>query len=164
MLKKYHYSICATIKSVYVLPFIVIFLILHCNIRAQEIEVLENPIIWEEVQKEKDPPPPFRFVENMPEPVEGFDAMYKFIEENIIYPEGVKKKTKNKEDQVFVEFIIEADGTISRPLILFSENPDLNEEVIRVISLLPKWKPAEHKGKFVRCLYQIPVRFTFDKG
>jgi TonB family protein len=102
------------------------------------------------------------FVEEMPEPIEGFNTIYQFIQDNLIYPE--EAKSKGIEGKVFVEFIIEEDGTISNVGILQGLHPDLDEEAIRVINMFPKWKPGKKSGKPVRCYYQLPVSFKLSNN
>ena len=119
-------------------------------------DTVRTPELQKEPQKEKELPPPYRYMQEMPEPVGGLDAVYQFIQENLVYPAAVKQK--DMPAQIFVEFIIEADGTISNPKILKGIHPELDAEVIRVVSMLPKWKPGKYNGKFARCFYQIPVR------
>jgi TonB family protein len=110
-------------------------------------------------EKHKDLPPAFRFVDEMPEPIGGFDAMLKFIQLELIqYPEKAKKNKIT--GQVFVEFVIEEDGSISNVKVISGISPELDEEAIRVVSMMPKWKPGKNRGKPVRCFYTIPIRFT----
>jgi len=62
--------------------------------------------------------------------------------------------------RVFVEFIIEKDGTISNAKVLRNINQILDKEAIRVINASPKWTPAKVGGEAVRMKYVYPV--TFD--
>jgi len=101
-----------------------------------------------------------RFVEVMPEPLEGFDAMYKFLQNHLKYPQ--EARDKGVSGQVFIEFVVEKDGSIGGVRSLVEVNPHLEAEAMRVVKLLPKWKPGMQNGKPVRCFYQIPVRFKID--
>ena len=56
-------------------------------------------------------------------------------------------------------FIIEKDGAVSTVKLVRSLDPMLDKEVMRVVSLMPKWKPGELKGKTVRVLYTLPIEF-----
>jgi protein TonB len=105
-----------------------------------------------------EPPPPIPFSEVMPEPVDGFPAMYTFLKSNLVYPEASRKN--GIYGQVFVRFVVEKDGTISNVKIVSSVHPELDREALRVVKMLPKWKPGSTDGKPVRCLYQIPIRFS----
>jgi len=93
---------------------------------------------------------------------EGEDARSKFIVENIRYPEqAMKNKVQGK---VFVSFIVETDGTITNVKIMRGIGAGCDEEAVRVIKLMPKWKPGEVKGKPVRTNFVIPIRFALDSG
>jgi len=104
--------------------------------------------------------PPMRFVEEMPEPIGGMENMYAFIYANVKYPEVARNN--NISGQVFIEFVVEKDGSISGVRVLAGVYPELDQEAMRVIKMLPKWKPGKQMGKPVRCFFQIPIRFTIN--
>ena len=112
------------------------------------------------VEEEVDNTPPMRFVEEMPEPIGGFDDMYSFINSTIKYPEVARNN--NISGQVFIEFVVERDGSISGVKVIAGVYPDLDQEAVRVIKMLPKWKPGKQMGKAVRCYFQIPIRFSIN--
>jgi protein TonB len=96
-------------------------------------------------------------VEEMPEPIGGFEALYQFLVSEIKYPEMGERHVHGT---VLVEFIIEKDGSISNVKIIKSICPQFDQEAIRVIKMMPEWKPGKTKGEAVRCSYQIPIRFS----
>jgi protein TonB len=110
-------------------------------------------------EKPDDAPPPY-FVEEMPEPSGGFDTMYNFLRTNLKYPEI--PRNNGIQGQVFVGFVIEKDGSISNVRVEAGVYPDLDQEAVRVVKLMPKWKPGKQGGKTVRCSYQIPIRFVLN--
>jgi protein TonB len=112
------------------------------------------------VEEEVDNTPPMRFVEEMPEPNGGFEAMYAFINANIKYPEVARNNGIS--GQVFIEFVVERDGSISSVKVIAGVYPELDQEAVRVVKMLPKWKPGKQMGKAVRCFYNIPIRFTIN--
>jgi len=63
---------------------------------------------------------------------------------------------------VYVQFVIEKDGSISNTKILRGVSSNMDKEVIRVVKLMPKWKPGTQKGKAVRCQFNMPVRFILQ--
>jgi len=99
-------------------------------------------------------------VEVIPEFPGGEDSLWKFISKNVVYPEEARKK--NLEGKVVIKFIIETDGSISNVEVVQSVAPILDEEAVRVIKLMPKWKPGKQRGKFVRVYFQIPIRFSLN--
>ncbi len=60
---------------------------------------------------------------------------------------------------VTVEFIVEKDGTVTNVKAVKGEDLDLMDEVVRVVSVSPKWKPGTIGGEKVRVKYSIPVEF-----
>jgi TonB family protein len=100
--------------------------------------------------------PPVMFAEEMPEFPGGPDSLNAFLTRNIQWPIGYGCATGT----VLVEFIVEKDGTITHPTISVSLMPEFDKEALRLVSLMPKWKPARAQGVPVRCYYKIPVTFS----
>jgi TonB family protein len=97
-------------------------------------------------------------VEQMPQYVGGETALFKFIIDNMKYPEEAQKQ--KKEGRVVVQMVIEKDGAVSDYKVVKSLSPLLDDEAMRVAKMLPnKWKPAKNKGQVVRCHYSIPFVF-----
>ena len=84
--------------------------------------------------------------------------MYKFINSNLVYPKAAKEK--NISGKVNVRFSVDTDGSISGVSVVKGINPELDAEAIRVIKLLPAWKPGKLEGKPVKVWYSMPVTFT----
>lgn len=85
----------------------------------------------------------------------GNSKLYEFIGNNIDY-----NKIKKNSGKVIVKFSINTKGQSSNIEIVESTNPELNEEVIRVVSILPRWQPGYQNGAFVNCFYTIPVKIN----
>ena len=64
------------------------------------------------------------------------------------------------EGTVYASFIINTDGSLSDAKILKGLGQSYDDEVLRVISLMPKWKPGKQNGKTVPTLMNIPVKFS----
>jgi TonB family protein len=88
----------------------------------------------------------------------GETALYKFINSKLVYPKTAKDNLIS--GKVIVRFSINTDGTINAVSVLKGINPELDAEAIRVINLLPAWKPAKLEGNPVKIWYAIPVTFT----
>ncbi len=101
----------------------------------------------------------FDVVEQMPEFPGGMEALFKYMAENMKYPEDAKKQ--QVEGRVLVQFIVETDGSVSNTEVLKRVFPSLDAEAVRVISGMPKWIPGKQNGKVVRVKYTIPVSFRF---
>ena len=102
----------------------------------------------------------FDVVEHMPEFPGGMKEMMNYLSTNIHYPEAAHKA--GIQGRVVVNFIVEADGTISNANVVRSVNEELDAEAIRVVQNMPKWKPGMQNGKTVRVKYNIPVSFRLD--
>jgi protein TonB len=103
------------------------------------------------------PIPIVDFAEQDPTFPGGDKAMMEFIQSNIIYPDS--SIVRDEQGTVYVQFVVNVDGSISDVAILRGVSPLLDAEAIRVISIMPKWNPASNAGKFVRVRYQLPIKF-----
>ena len=104
----------------------------------------------------------YQIVEQMPQYTGGEEAMMKYVAENIKYPQAAKDK--NISGRVFVGFIVEKDGSVSTVKVLRGIGGGCDEEAVRVIKEMPKWKPGMQKGKPVRVNYMMPIFFKLDDG
>ena len=100
--------------------------------------------------------PPVMYAEEMPEFPGGPDSLNVFLRRNTQWPHPLYDATGT----VLIEFVVEVDGSITNPTIKVSLSPELDAEALRLVGLMPKWKPARAQGEPVRCYYTIPVTFT----
>lgn len=100
---------------------------------------------------------PLHVVEKQPEYNGGYEAMMNFLKNHIKYPETAKKS--GIQGTVFVQFVVEKTGKISRIKILRGIGKECDEEAVRVVNSMPKWIPGRQSGKAVPIMFQIPVRF-----
>ena len=104
----------------------------------------------------------FEVVEHMPEfPDGGMSALMEYLKKNIKYPEAAMKK--GTQGRVTVQFVVEKDGSIANAKVLRGVDPDLDKEAVRVVSVMPKWKPGTQKGEAVRVKYTVPVMFRLTE-
>lgn len=87
----------------------------------------------------------------------GMDALNRFLNETVKYPKVAQNR--GAYGKVFVQFVIEIDGSISNVKIVRSVDPDLDEESLRVVSLMPYWTPGKRHNKLVRVSYIVPISF-----
>ena len=90
----------------------------------------------------------------------GMDALRAFLAENCHYPKEAKEK--QQQGVVLLEFVVEKDGTISAITVLRSVCEVLDEEAIRVVRAMPKWKPGEDFGQPCRSYFQLPITFSLE--
>lgn len=96
--------------------------------------------------------------ERMPEFPGGADAMQHFINDNLKFPE--EAKIKKIQGKVYIQFVVEKDGSISRVKIRRGVHKLLDEEAERVIKSMPNWKPGSMRGKTIRVRHTIPIVFA----
>ena len=99
----------------------------------------------------------FFIVEHMPEYPGGDLEMRKFIADNIKYPE--EAKAKGLSGKVFVQFVINKEGDVVNAKIARGVDPILDNEAIRVVLSMPKWKPGSQRGKTVNVSFTVPITF-----
>lgn len=102
----------------------------------------------------------FMVVESMPEFPGGEPALYKFLGENIKYPQMAKES--GIQGRVFVTFVVERNGSVTDVRVLRGIGGGCDEEAIRVVQDMPKWTPGKQRGKSVRVQYNLPVKFTLQ--
>ena len=102
----------------------------------------------------------FKVVEVDPEFPGGVEALYKYLADNIKYPEQAKKD--GVQGRVFVRFVVEADGTVAEAEVLRGIGGGCDEEALRVVNAMPKWKPGTVDGKPVRTQYNLPITFRLN--
>jgi len=88
----------------------------------------------------------------------GNKGLKKFLGRNLDYPD--KAMERKIEGKVVVQFVVNADGSISNPKILQSLGYGCDEEVIKIIAEMPKWEPGLMAGRPVNASYTLPVIFT----
>ena len=102
----------------------------------------------------------FTVVESMPEFPGGMGELMKFLAQNIKYPPLAKES--GIQGRVFINFVVEPTGAISNVKILRGIGGGCDEEAVRVVESMPKWKPGKQRGKNVRVSYNLPVKFTLQ--
>ncbi len=102
----------------------------------------------------------FVSVEKMPVFPGGVDAFVKFVATSIRYPYTDWKN--NIQGQVYLKFIVEADGSVTNVEAVRAPSETLKDEALRVMATSPKWTPGEQNGKNVRVEHTLPVNFTLS--
>lgn len=99
----------------------------------------------------------FECVEHGPEFPGGEKALMIWLSKNLKYPAVAAEQ--GIQGRVYVQFIVNKDGSIVDAKVSKSSDPLLDKEALRVVSSMPKWKPGKQNGKFVRVKYTLPVVF-----
>jgi protein TonB len=116
------------------------------------------PVIQEE--EEVDEGQVFFIVEDMPEFPGGELALRKFIANAVKYP--VIAQENGIQGKVYVNFVVDKDGSIINARIARGVDASLDKEALRVVNSLPKWKPGKQRGKPVRVSYTVPINFVLQ--
>ena len=102
----------------------------------------------------------FKVVEEMPEFPGGSAKLMEYIQKNIKYP--MMARESDIQGRVFVNFVVEPDGSISNVAVLRGIGGGCDEEAVRVVNSMPKWKPGKQRGSAVRCAYTVPIIFKLQ--
>lgn len=100
----------------------------------------------------------FVIVEEMPEFPGGKKALQEYLSEHCEYPE--EAEDEGIEGTVYVNFVVEKDGSISNVKIVRGIGGGCDEEAMRVVKNMPSWIPGKQRGKLVRVNYNLPIRFA----
>ncbi|WP_072530437.1 energy transducer TonB [Bacteroides ilei] len=122
------------------------------------VEIKYVPVEVEEEEPEEQQI--FQVVEEMPEFPGGMAECLKFLAKNIKYPTIAQEN--GVQGRVIVQFVVNRDGSIVDPVVMRSVDPYLDKEALRVIQMMPKWKPGKQRGKAVRVKYTVPVTFKLQ--
>lgn len=102
----------------------------------------------------------FTVVEQQPEFEGGYEAMLNFIRKHMIYPATARRM--QIDGTVHVSFIVSRTGTISDVKVLRGIQTDCDNEAIRVVKLMPPWKPGTQNGKPVHVRFIMPIKFRLN--
>jgi periplasmic protein TonB len=104
--------------------------------------------------------PPVIYPEVLPSFNGGEDALYKWLGENIKYPQ-IAKET-NIQGTVILQFVVEKDGSITGIQIMKDIGGGCGEEAVRVVNAMPKWKEGRQNNHPVRAQFVLPIRFVLE--
>jgi len=102
----------------------------------------------------------FTVVEQQPEFPGGMSALGQFLGKNIRYPAAASRA--NVSGRVFVSFVVNTDGSIQDVQVLKGLGFGTDEEAVRVVKAMPKWRPGKQSGQPVRVKYNLPINFQLE--
>lgn len=133
---------------------------ININAEIEQNEVVEEYVAPEIEEEEVVEQEIFQIVEEMPAFPGGEQKLMEYVGKNIKYPQIARES--GIQGRVFVGFVVEPDGSVSNVKLLRGIGGGCDEEAMRVIKNMPKWKPGKQRGKAVRVSYQIPVMFRLQ--
>ena len=103
----------------------------------------------------------FTPVEKEPEFLGGLEKFFKFLTNNLHYPDQAREN--NVQGKVIVSFVVERDGTLTDVKVSRGLGSGCDEEAVRVLRASPKWKPGMQNGRPVRVAYTMPISFPINE-
>lgn len=103
----------------------------------------------------------YTLLDEKPEYPGGMKELVKFIQQSILYPPvALQKQTQGR---VWIEGIIDTDGKIIQPKVVYGADSLLDKEALRIIGMMPAWKPGKLNGKTVRVKFYFPMTFGISE-
>jgi len=133
---------------------------IEINAEVDQQEVIEEYVPVEVEEEDVQEQEIFQIVEEMPAYPGGEGKLMEYVAKNIKYPQ-IARET-GIQGRVFVGFVVEPDGSVSNVKVLRGIGGGCDEEAIRVVKGMPKWKPGKQRGKAVRVSYMLPVNFKLQ--
>lgn len=122
---------------------------------SQETKVEEIVVKAEEPKEEVDEI--FTIVEESASPKGGMASFYKYVNDKIKYPPQARRM--GIDGKVFVEFVINKDGSITDVKAVKGIGAGCDEEAVRVVQSAPAWTPGKQRGKPVKQRMVLPITF-----
>lgn len=99
----------------------------------------------------------YEVCEQMPTYKGGEEAMMRFLSQVTRYPQ--RAQDLGIQGCVVVGFIVEKDGSLSDFKFIQRVDPELDDEALKTVKVMPKWNPGKHNGQNVRVRHSVPVGF-----
>lgn len=120
-------------------------------------EVVFDEPVAEVAKEEVDEDVVFTVVEQQAEFPGGMEALVKFLQKNVKYPAIARRM--GVEGSVFVSFVVDRAGAISDIQVVKGISAECDKEAVRVVGMMPPWKPGKQNGKAVKSRFVLPVKF-----
>lgn len=114
------------------------------------------PAVIEEPADDK----PFTFVEQMPSFPDGDKAMYAYIQSKLKYPAIARESGIS--GTVYVQFVVTKEGDITGAKVMRGIGGGCDQEALRVVNSMPRWKPGKHNGRAVPVTFNLPIKFVLQ--
>ncbi|MEG1762375.1 MAG: energy transducer TonB [Bacteroidales bacterium] len=128
------------------------------NVESDEKTIVQEyvaPVVVEEVVVEEEI---FQIVEEMPSYPGGDEARMAYLSQNLKYP--VLAMESGIQGTVYIGFVVEKDGGVTDVRVARGIGGGCDEEAVRVVKAMPKWKAGKQRGRSVRVRYSVPIRFS----
>ncbi|SHJ93157.1 protein TonB [Reichenbachiella agariperforans] len=130
-------------------------------VEIEELTIdIDDVVVVDEELEEEEPDVYIGVVEQMPEPVGGMASFYSHIGREMKYPNRARRD--GVEGRVFVQFVVDRDGSIAEIEVIKGISTDCDEEAARVLATVPRWNPGKQRGKPVRVRMIVPIVFRLN--
>ncbi len=119
--------------------------------------VPETPVENANPTAQAEAPVNFTVVQQIPVFPGGWSAFMQWLTKNLKYP--YQARQAKIQGMVVVSFIVNKDGTVADVKVSTSVDPLLDREALRVMRMMPRWKPGKDKGKVCRTMVAVPIVF-----
>lgn len=120
------------------------------------VEIQQTVVVDEPEEQEEEI---FTIVEKQAGFPGGMPKLMEFLKKELQYPPVAIEN--NIQGRVMVSFVVNKDGSIEQVAVARGVDPILDQEAVRVVKKMPKWTPAEQRGKPCRSRFTLPVLFKF---
>ena len=87
----------------------------------------------------------------------GPDSLQSFLSSHLVYPD--QARLNKVAGRVYISFNVSYEGMIKDAMVISGVNPELDNEALRVVKLMPNWKPGTAAGNPVKVQYILPIDF-----
>ncbi|PIB36692.1 hypothetical protein BFP72_15415 [Reichenbachiella sp. 5M10] len=121
---------------------------------------IDDIVIIDEEPIDEEPDVYVGVVEEMPEPVGGMANFYNYIGKEMKYPRLAR--SRDIEGRVFVQFVVDRDGSITDIHVIKGIGGGCDEEAARVLASAPRWSPGRQRGQAVKVRMVVPIVFRLN--
>ncbi len=132
---------------------------IELDMEIEEEEIIEAVVIDDEPEEEV-VEEIFTIVEDPAMPIGGYAAFYQYIADNMDYPTQARRM--GIEGRVFVQFVIDKDGSITDVQAVKGIGAGCDEEAVRVVKGATKWTPPKQRGQAVKQRIVLPITFKLN--
>jgi protein TonB len=132
-------------------------LLIELDVEVIEQTTVQDLVFVEAAPVEEDVDEIFTIVEEQPQFPGGMEAFYAFVSDRIRYPSAARRM--HVEGRVFVQFVVDKGGDLTNIVVVKGVGAGLDEEAVRVMKMVPNFKPGKQRGKPVRVKMVVPIYF-----
>lgn len=132
----------------------------YFNPETKPEDIIEDYPIRNATEVEDDEAIPVVLLEEYPEFIGGESARIQYLKFNVKYPEIANEI--GIQGTVHLEFVVEKDGKITHVKVIRGVSPEVDAEALRVVGNMPPWKPGKQRGREVRVVFNMPIKFVLQ--